>query len=243
MWAAVGVFSLLAIILSILGTIFVAIKHTGTWKKWLIGAGVSFIVFIIAVINTPHSKQQSQNQPDQVTTTNQQRSDSQQNEPQVKEKEIVPFMDTAEIERFKSYTLNIRGASFISSAEISGDTAIISYGDYADHLKLHPRSSLKEKDYIEYWGTGDAINKALMEEPIRLLREFTTLEKVNMALPFQGKKYNTQVDRKTIENYLNVNLAEIHKDATNEQWREKIASKYFNNEERSKYVKQFVTTN
>ena len=147
-----------------------------------------------------------------------------------------------QIDRFNSYVQNIRGASFISEAKVIDNNAIINYGNYEDYIKLKPNSKLTKQDYISYWSTGDAINKAMMEEPIRLLREFPWLSKIDVALPFEGKIYTIHTDRKTVENYFNVNLTEINKDKTNVQWREKIVSKYFNNEERSRYVKQFLKT-
>jgi len=147
-----------------------------------------------------------------------------------------------EIDRFNSYVQNIRGGTFLKEAKTSGDMAIINYGSYEDYIKLKPNTKITKDYYTTYWSTGDAINKAMMEEPIRLLREFPWLNKVDLTLPFEGVKYTVRIDRKTVENYLNVNLAEIHKDSTNEQWVNKIVNKYFNKEERSKYVQIFVTT-
>jgi len=229
MWDVIIIISLLSMILFVFGAIFLAFKRTGTWKKWIIYAGIAFAafaVFMVSVINAPHVEQQS---------------NLKQNEQQIKEKDIVPSMDNLEIERFKLYVKNIKGSPFLKTEEILSpyfNTAVINYyNNYEDYISMNPKSLITEQEYIDYWNTGDAINKALMYEPIRLLREFPKLDNVHMILSFQGKTYTTHIDRKTIEKYLNVNLDEIHKDATNEQWRKEIVDRYFNDDEREKYVK------
>jgi len=54
MWTAMVVIGFFATIAAIIGTIVVAFKHTGTWKKWLAGAGVAFIVLMVGAVNAPH---------------------------------------------------------------------------------------------------------------------------------------------------------------------------------------------
>ncbi|MGG1226158.1 hypothetical protein [Brevibacillus formosus] len=44
-------------------------------------------------------------------------------------------------------------------------------------------------DAKNYWESRDAINKALMKEPIRLLKEFPELQKVKVTLNHE-KKYH-----------------------------------------------------
>nr|WP_206699345.1 hypothetical protein [Brevibacillus agri] len=151
-------------------------------------------------------------------------------------------MSAEEVSRFKEYVPNLKGGPFITEAEIVNQSeAVITYADYATLKKVKPETKLKEADVKDYWASGDAINKVLMEEPIRLLREFPDLQKVKMELN-HGKKYSIEVDRTTVETYFNVNLAEIHEDKSNDKWRNEIVNKYFTKEEREKYIEKFVKT-
>ena len=65
MWDVIIIISLLSMILFVLGAIFLAFKRTGTWKKWIIYAGIAFAVFIIGVINAPAPKD-NQNKSDKI---------------------------------------------------------------------------------------------------------------------------------------------------------------------------------
>jgi len=142
-------------------------------------------------------------------------------------------MDSSEIERFKSYSSNLRGRTFIIRNEIIANTAIIEYG----------YKNLDLKTYNEYWGTGDAINKTLMEEPIRLLREFPALNTVTMTISYKSKIYNITADRKTIENYFNIDLNKIHDDKSLDLWRNEVVNKYFIKDVRKIYVDKFANIN
>ncbi|MDC0761715.1 hypothetical protein POF51_13495 [Brevibacillus sp. AG] len=147
-------------------------------------------------------------------------------------------MSAEEVSRFKEYAPNLKGGQFITEAEIvNQDEAVITYADFATLKKTKPETGMTEADAKNYWESGDAINKALMEEPIRLLKEFPELQKVKVTLN-HGKKYTTEVDRATIEDYLKVNLVETKTDK--DKWRNEIVNKFFTKEERAKYIEKFV---
>lgn len=141
-------------------------------------------------------------------------------------------------EKFNAYVKNIKGASFLKTSVIanSNEANLEYYDSYDNYKAAKPDSKISKEDFNNYWSTGDAINKALMEEPLRLLREFPELQNVSMILPFQGKHYFTNVDRSTVEEYLKFKLASLDKDA----WIEKVSNKFFTKEERSKYIAKFV---
>ncbi|NTU23051.1 hypothetical protein HPY28_22295 [Brevibacillus sp. HB1.2] len=147
-------------------------------------------------------------------------------------------MSAEEVSRFKEYAPNLKGGPFITQAEIvNQNEAVITYADFATLKKTKPGTGMTEADAKNYWESGDAINKALMEEPIRLLKEFPELQKVKVTLN-HGKKYTTEIDRATIEDYLKVNLAETKTDK--DKWRNEIVNKFFTKEERAKYIEKFV---
>ncbi|MDR4997911.1 hypothetical protein [Brevibacillus parabrevis] len=147
-------------------------------------------------------------------------------------------MSADEVNRFKEYAPNLKGGPFITEAEIvNQNEAVITYADFATLKKAKPDTKLKETDFKDYWESGDGINKVLMEEPIRLLREFPALQKVTLTVN-HDKKYSISVDRATVEDYLKVNLAEIGTDK--EKWRNEIVNKFFTKAERAKYIEKFV---
>ncbi|KMZ44446.1 MULTISPECIES: hypothetical protein [Bacillales] len=147
-------------------------------------------------------------------------------------------MSAEEVSRFKEYAPNLKGGPFITEADIvNQNEAVITYADFSTLKKAKPETGMTEADAMNYWESGDAINKTLMEEPIRLLKEFLELQKVKVTLN-HGKKYTTEIDRVTIEDYLKVNLAETKTDK--DKWRNEIVNKFFTKEERAKYIERFV---
>lgn len=147
-------------------------------------------------------------------------------------------MSAEEVSRFKEYAPNLKGGPFITEAEIvNQNEAVITYADFATLKKVKPETGMTEVDAKNYWESGDAINKGLMEEPIRLLKEFPELHKVKVTLN-HGKKYTTEIDRATIEDYLKVNLSEAKADK--DKWRNEVVNKFFTKDERAKYIEKFV---
>ncbi|WP_059040600.1 hypothetical protein [Paenibacillus rubinfantis] len=84
------------------------------------------------------------------------------------------------------------------------------------------------------------MNKALMEESTRLFREFPALASVQVSLPFQGKTYYVDVTKQEIEDYFDVNFADLHEDETLDKWKSEVAEQYFTEEERGKYAEKFI---
>ncbi|GED14354.1 hypothetical protein [Aneurinibacillus migulanus] len=152
-------------------------------------------------------------------------------------------MSESEIKRFNEYAPKLAGGTLIKEAKANDSVAEVVYADFEEHKKLHPKDKMTKQLFDDYWGTGDKINKVLMEEPLRLLREFPSLNDVKMTVNYNGKKYHVEVNRKTIEEYFNINLDEIHNDESLDKWRTKVVQVYFTKEEREKYVAKFIKTN
>jgi len=157
---------------------------------------------------------------------------------------VVPVsadMGAVEKTRFINYAPLLNGGSFQKSVVIDSNKATVIYGTFDEAKKAHPESKTTEENYNLYWSTGDAVSKTLFEGPVRLLREFPELGSVTIKIPFEGKTYSVDIDRATAEKYFNVNLAEMHKDASNELWRQQIVAPYTSNkDQRAKYTAQFI---
>lgn len=149
-----------------------------------------------------------------------------------------------ELARFSKYAQDIKGGPFVKSAEIIGNEAkVIYYSDaeFEDYKKANPKSIVTKEQMIGYWNSGDAINKNLMSEPVRLLREFSWLTKVSMTLTLQGKTYTVEMDRATVSDYFGIDLEEINADRSFELWNQKFVDPFvYTKEERSKFVNKFI---
>lgn len=152
-----------------------------------------------------------------------------------------PGLSEAEIKLFNDYAPKIKGGTFLKLSEIrnTNEAYIEYYPNYKDYKGAHTDSKLTEKDYTSYFSTGDAINKILMEESIRLHREFPMLTKVTIVVPYSGKTYSVESDKKAMETYLGVNFKEIHEDKSLEKWKA-LSSKFFTKQERENYAKKFI---
>jgi hypothetical protein len=88
----------------------------------------------------------------------------------------MPIEQAVDVEAFYRYAGNLRGSSFISERRIDENVAHIRYhNSYEEYMKENPGSGISQEHFEGYWETGDAINKTLMQESIRLFKEFPML--------------------------------------------------------------------
>lgn len=152
----------------------------------------------------------------------------------------APALSPDDVSKFKDYAKNLGGASFIKSAELTGEGATINYiSSYSEYKSLNPNSNVSEDSYNNYWKTGDAINKTLMDIPVRLMRQFSTINKVRVVLPFENKQYSVALERMTVEKYFNFSLKDLQ---LPEAWTSQFVNRYENNkEERAKFAEKFIS--
>ena len=53
MWNAIGIIGFLGTLVAIICGIILAIKKNSIWKRWIMAAGIAFVMFIVGVVNTP----------------------------------------------------------------------------------------------------------------------------------------------------------------------------------------------
>jgi predicted transcriptional regulator with HTH domain len=68
----------------------------------------------------------------------------------------------------------------------------------------------------------------------------TMLVLVNMTVPFKGEEHRIALGRLEAEEYLGVDFWRIHDDRENELWRKEIVARFFNPQERIRFVNRFV---
>jgi len=145
-------------------------------------------------------------------------------------------VDTAS---FEAYATNLTGGTFIQTTDlVEGSRAVIKYVDSFDQYTTNkPNSSVTEDSYNSYFSSGDAIEKIMVGEPARLLKEFDGLESVSLTLPFRGKTYTTDITKEELNDYLGFNIDELNDDT----WRINFSDKYiYNQTERNAAFRRFV---
>ncbi|PGZ69630.1 hypothetical protein [Bacillus sp. AFS029637] len=142
---------------------------------------------------------------------------------------------------FISYAQNIRGGNFIKDMKLNNKEAEITFHDsFASYKSAKPDSNVTEEQYKQYFSTGDAIEKMFVSEPARLLRQFPDLNTVKMTLPFDGKTYNTSLDRNSLNTYLGFKIEDLK--VEDQSWNKKFNNPYVSDKaQRKALFEKFVT--
>ncbi|MGE8053174.1 hypothetical protein ACQKOD_04255 [Bacillus mycoides] len=142
---------------------------------------------------------------------------------------------------FTSYVQNIRGGNFIKDMKLNNNEAEIAFYDsYQSYKSAKPDSNVTEELYKQYFSTGDAIEKMFVSEPARLLRQFPNLNTVKMTLPFDGKTYNTSLDRNSLNTYLGFKIEDLK--VEDQSWNKKFNNPYvYDKAKRKALFEKFVT--
>ncbi|MEB8658287.1 hypothetical protein [Bacillus cereus] len=149
--------------------------------------------------------------------------------------------ETVTQEEFVSYAKNIRGASFIKEMKVNNNQAEITFYDSFESYKTdNPDNKLDDEAYKQYFSTGHTIEKLLVSEPTRLLRQFPTLSTVKMTIPFEGKTYSINLDRKELNSYIGYKIENLKTE--DKSWQQKFDKPYvYDKDKRSAFFKKFVT--
>ncbi|MCU5596804.1 hypothetical protein [Bacillus wiedmannii] len=144
-------------------------------------------------------------------------------------------------EEFVSYAKNIRGASFVKEMKVNNNQAEITlYDSFESYKTDNPDNKLDDKAYKQYFSTGHTIEKLLVSEPARLLREFPALNSVKMTLPFEGKTYSINLDRNELNKYIGLKIEDLKVD--DKSWQKKFDNPYvYDQNKRNAFFKKFVT--
>lgn len=105
--------------------------------------------------------------------------------------------------------------------------------------QANPDSPLTEDDYKGYFDTGDAIEKILVGENVRLLRQFPDLTATSMVLPYGGQTYSIDLDRQAVNEYLGFKVEELSLE--DKSWHEKFSNPYiYDDTNRKQFFDKFV---
>ncbi|TYS66790.1 hypothetical protein FZD47_02565 [Bacillus infantis] len=112
------------------------------------------------------------------------------------------------------------------------------YSNFEEFKSDNPDTQLNTEDYTGYFETGDAIKKILVIENVRLLRQFPTLDGAKMTLPFEGKTYSIDLNRKSVNDYLGFKVEDLSTE--DDSWNEKFVDPIgYNEAKRNDFFDQF----
>ncbi|WP_342436693.1 hypothetical protein NSS79_25675 [Paenibacillus sp. FSL L8-0436] len=136
------------------------------------------------------------------------------------------------------YTANLTGKTFIKEVTVGTDSISVNFfSDFKEYKDANPSSGITNEDYVDYFSTGDQINKLLMQETSRLFKQFPGAASVHMTLPYEGRTYSVALTKGEVESFYNVDFNTL---TSNEIWRAKISDPHFNKQDRQKFVDKFV---
>ncbi|URJ46281.1 hypothetical protein MF628_000799 [Paenibacillus polymyxa] len=233
------------------------------YNKWWV---LLIILFIVAGLSAavkkdePTATQQSQSAPTEdvkeetkevVKQEPKQTSKEEAKEAPVKaeatlqKEEVKETVSTKPVDQaaFKQYASNITGRTFIKSISVKDNKGSIDfYGTYSDYKKGNPSSLIKKEEYEDYFNTGKEIQKILVGESARLLRQFPDLNAISIVLPFDGKTYSIDLDRSSLDDFLGYKIESLSTE--DKSWNDKFSDPYiYDKSNRQKFFDTFVKTN
>ncbi|MGE6401795.1 hypothetical protein [Bacillus cereus] len=159
---------------------------------------------------------------------------------EVKKEDTTKKKKVVSQEDFSVYTKSIKGESFIKEAKLNNNKAEITFYDsFAAYKAAHADSTTTEEQYKQEFSTEDTIEKMFVEESARILRRFHALNSINMTLPFEGKTYNINLSRDSLNAYLGFDIESIK--VADKSWEDKFVKPYVNDKtKRDEFFKKFV---
>jgi len=144
--------------------------------------------------------------------------------------------ELTELEKLEIESSRLRAGGTIKNTILENGEAKIEYvKDFKEYKELNPQSGLTESDLDNYWNSNDAIEKALVEGSVRIMKNLDFINKVEIILPNKGKIYSINVTKKDLEDFIGFNFEEVKNN-----WNEKFSNPYvYNDNGRQKFFAKF----
>jgi hypothetical protein len=155
---------------------------------------------------------------------------------EVKNENTVENSKDPNLEKLENEASSLRAGGSIKSIELNKDVAKICYvKDYSEYKKINPDSGLSEDDLKSYWESGDAIQKALVDGSVKIMKKLDYVNEVEIILPYQGKTYSIIVSKNKLEKFIGSDFKSIIND-----WDNKFSNPYvYNDNGRDKFFNEF----
>lgn len=96
--------------------------------------------------------------------------------------------------------------------------------NFAEYKTINPQSSLSESELKAYWESGDAIEKALIDGSVKLMRKLEFVNEVNIVLPYESNVYEISVNKLELEKFIGKDFKII-----SENWSKTFSNSYIYN--------------
>ncbi|WP_339248210.1 hypothetical protein NST58_13030 [Paenibacillus sp. FSL R10-2796] len=138
----------------------------------------------------------------------------------------------------EGYIGNLVGRTFIKSVAIeNGVVNIFYFSDYEDYKSNNENPLITEIDYDDYF-TQNKIDKILVGEPARILRQFPYLNNVYIMVPHKTYTFDVSVSRERLNSFLGYKIESLS--VYDESWREKFADMFiYNKGNRNRFLLEF----
>lgn len=117
----------------------------------------------------------------------------------------------------------INGGTYLKDAAITDNEAAIEYQYIDDAGK-------------QYFETGDKTDKILMEDPYRVIRNISNVEKVTVFIHGTDKASTVEVTKSELEDFAGVKIEQIK---SSDDWRSQIINKIFTEQKRSEFLSKY----
>ncbi|PIE92720.1 hypothetical protein CO726_25065 [Bacillus fungorum] len=141
----------------------------------------------------------------------------------------------------EEYLNVLTGSTFIKIAEVHGNQVVLeTYSSYDEYKINNSDSLITENSYEIYYSTGDAIEKILAGEPVRILRSYPQINEVLYTIRFREVSYTINITRDALDEFLGFNIIDLN--GSKELWRNRYVNVYLSglkNKKRKGLVRAF----
>ncbi|THF52789.1 hypothetical protein E6C50_00830 [Flavobacterium supellecticarium] len=157
------------------------------------------------------------------------------------EKEITQkpeYMQNENLEILKLEASRLRAGGSVKEVVLNKSSAHITYAkNYMEYKELNPQSTLTEADLAAYWESGNAIDKALVEGGVMIMKKLNFIDSVTITLPYKRELYEVNVTKSEIESFTGDDFPSIIA-----EWDQKFIDRYvYDKKNREKFLKKFGT--
>jgi hypothetical protein len=116
----------------------------------------------------------------------------------------------------------LRASGSIKTVELNGNAATILYvKDYEEYKELNPQSLVTEDELIDYWESGDGLEKTLVDGSARVIRKLDFIDSVTVIIPYKNVTNNVSFSKSELEDFIGLEINSIRK-----SWDQKFSDPY-----------------
>lgn len=144
--------------------------------------------------------------------------------------------ESTRLEQLKVEASRLKGGGSVKEVKLKGENATISYvKDFKEYKEINPQSSLTETELKSYWATGAALEKGLVDGPVRIMKNLDFVKQVTIILPYKNTTYHLSVSKSELEKFIGKNF-----NAIKDNWDEMFVDPYvYNDKGRKEFLQEF----